>query len=164
MSKEKFLFPLCILIAFTSLNSNAEIIGKAKIIDGDTIVINNIKIRFTGTDAPESYFFGKTQKCFNSKGKEWNCGIESTKKLKKLIDNQIVRCTNEGKDRYGRTLGICFVGDIDLQAEMVRSGMAVAYLKYSKRYENQQNEAKANKAGMWAGKFKEPEVWRRENR
>ena len=47
---------------------------------------------------------------------------------------------------------------------MVRAGMAVAYLRYSRRYENEQNEAKKAKAGMWAGEFLEPEDWRRENR
>ena len=39
------------------INCSAEIIGKAKITDGDTIVIDDIRIRFTGSDAPESYFF-----------------------------------------------------------------------------------------------------------
>ena len=53
---------------------------------------------------------------------------------------------------------------MDLQAEMVKSGMAVAYLRYSDRYEQQQNYAKKVKAGMWSGTFLEPEVWRRENR
>ena len=56
------------------------------------------------------------------------------------------------------------MGDMDLQAEMVKSGMAVAYLRYSDRYEQQQNYAKKVKAGMWSGTFLEPEVWRRENR
>ena len=52
-----------LLILFFSLlgtNVSADIVGKAKITDGDTIVINDIRIRFTGSDAPESYFFGKT--------------------------------------------------------------------------------------------------------
>ena len=53
---------------------------------------------------------------------------------------------------------------MDLQAEMVKSGMAVAYLKYSDRYEEEQNFAKKVKAGMWSGEFQEPETWRRENR
>ena len=75
-----------------------------------------------------------------------------------------MRCSDEGKDRYGRTLGICYVGDIDLQAEMVKSGMAVAYLRYSNRYEQEQHYAKKAKAGMWSGEFQEPETWRRENR
>ena len=157
-----------LLIFFLSLtlgiNISADIIGEAEVTDGDTIIINDIRIRFTGSDAPESYFFGKTQTCLDGKGREWECGYAATQKLKELINNQTVRCTDEGQDRYGRTLGICYVGDMDLQAEMVKSGMAVAYLRYSNRYEKEQNYAKKVKAGMWAGEFKQPEVWRRENR
>ena len=155
-------FLVLVLVLF--LNASADIIGEAKITDGDTIIINDIRIRFTGSDAPESYFFGKTQTCLDGKGREWECGNAATQKLKELINNQTVRCTDEGQDRYGRTLGICYVGDMDLQAEMVKSGMAVAYLRYSDRYEKEQNYAKKVKAGMWAGEFKQPEVWRRENR
>ena len=152
------------LVLFLFLNASADIIGEAKVTDGDTIIINDIRIRFTGSDAPESYFFGKTQTCLDGKGREWECGNAATKKLKELINKQTVRCTDEVQDRYGRTLGICYVGDMDLQAEMVKSGMAVAYLRYSDRYEKEQNYAKKVKAGMWAGEFKQPEVWRRENR
>ena len=158
----KFIFTFIALLITTDIHS--DIIGKAEIVDGDTIIINDIRIRFTGSDAPESYFFGKTQKCADAKGKEWKCGKAATIKLEQLINNREVRCTDEGLDRYGRTLGICFVGSMDLQSEMVRSGMAVAYLRYSRRYENEQNEAKKAKAGMWAGEFLEPEDWRRENR
>ena len=157
-----------LLIFFLSLtqgiNILADIVGEAEVTDGDTIIINDIRIRFTGSDAPESYFFGKTQTCLNGDGREWECGNAATQKLKELINNQTVRCTDEGQDRYGRTLGSCYVGDMDLQAEMVKSGMAVAYLRYSDRYEKEQNYAKKVKAGMWAGEFKQPEVWRRENR
>ena len=152
------------LSLFLGINISADIIGEAEVTDGDTIIINDIRIRFTGSDAPESYFFGKTQTCLDGKGREWECGYAATQKLKELINNQTVRCTDEGQDRYGRTLGICYVGAIDLQAEMVKSGMAVAYLRYSNRYEKEQNYAKKVKAGMWAGEFKQPEVWRRENR
>ena len=168
---KSILLPLILLSTFSfgivselAFGKSADIIGKPKITDGDTIVINNIRIRFTGSDAPESYFFGKTQTCIDSKGEEWECGKAATEKLKQLINDQTVRCSNEGQDRYGRTLGICYVGEIDLQAEMVKSGMAVAYLKYSDRYEEEQNFAKKVKAGMWSGEFQEPETWRRENR
>ncbi len=155
---------LIFFLSWLGANASADIIGLAKVIDGDTIVINDTRIRFTGSDAPESYFFGKTQTCLDANGIEWECGNAATLKLKQLINNQIVRCTDEGQDRYGRTLGICYVDEVDLQAEMVKSGMAIAYLRYSRRYENEQNYAKKVKAGMWAGEFKEPEVWRRENR
>jgi endonuclease YncB( thermonuclease family) len=152
------------IVSEPAFGKSTDIIGKPKITDGDTIVINDIRIRFTGSDAPESYFFGKTQTCIDHKGQEWECGKAATEKLKQLINKQTVRCSDEGKDRYGRTLGICYVGEIDLQAEMVKSGMAVAYLRYSNRYEQEQNFAKKAQAGMWSGEFQEPETWRRENR
>ena len=88
----------------------------------------------------------------------------TTEKLKQLINNQTERCSDEVKERYGITLGICYVGDTHLTAATVKSGMAAADLRYSDRYEQEQNFAKKVKAGMWSGEFQEPETWRRENR
>ena len=140
-----------------------NIVGKARVIDGDTITINNAKIRFSGIDAPEKHYYGQTQFCKGPKG-VWACGKKASSKLKKLINGQEVQCTDEGKDRYGRTLSICYANGVDLQAEMVRSGMAVAYLRYSNRYENEMVEAMAAQVGIWAGPFVEPEQWRIQNR
>ena len=140
-----------------------NIVGKARIIDGDTITINNVKIRFSGIDAPEKNYYGQTQFCKGPKG-VWACGKKASSKLKKLINGQEVQCTDEGKDRYGRTLSICYANGVDLQAEMVRSGMAVAYLRYSNRYENEMVEAMVAQVGIWGGPFVEPEQWRIQNR
>ncbi len=140
-----------------------NIVGKARVIDGDTITINNTKIRFSGIDAPEKNYYGQTQFCKGPKG-VWACGKKASTKLKQLINGQEVQCTDEGKDRYGRTLSICYANGVDLQAEMVRSGMAVAYLRYSNRYESEMVEAMIAQVGIWAGPFLEPEDWRRQNR
>ena len=140
-----------------------NIVGKARVIDGDTITINNVKIRFSGIDAPEKNYYGQTQFCKGPKG-VWACGKKASSKLKKLINGQEVQCTDEGKDRYGRTLSICYANGVDLQAEMVRSGMAVAYLRYSNRYENEMVEAMVAQVGIWGGPFVEPEQWRIQNR
>ena len=115
--------------------------GKATVVDGDTITINNTKIRFSGIDAPESYFYGMTQYCEKPNGKIWACGKKATAALKKLIGKNEVECSDEGNDKYGRTLSICYANGVDLQSEMVRSGMAVAYIRYSTRYENEMIEA-----------------------
>ena len=140
-----------------------NIIGKATVIDGDTITIKNAKIRFSGIDAPEKNYRGQTQFCRGPKG-VWACGKKASSKLKKLINGQEVQCTNEGKDKYGRTLSISYANGVDLQAEMVRSGMAVAYLRYSNRYENEMVEAMTAQVGIWGGPFVEPEQWRIQNR
>ena len=114
---------------------STDIIGKPKITDGDTIVINDIRIRFTGSDAPESYFFGKTQTCIDSKGQEWECGKAATEKLKQLINGQTVRCSDEGKDRYGRTVGELFANGKNVQEAMVSSGRAQILTPYAHQCE-----------------------------
>ena len=138
--------------------------GKATVVDGDTITIDNTKIRFSGIDAPESYYYGMTQYCERPNGKIWACGKKATAALKKLIGKHEVECTDEGEDKYGRTLSICYANGIDLQSEMVRTGMAVAYIRYSTRYEEEMIEAMMNRAGIWSGDFLDPEDWRRQNR
>ncbi len=49
------LFSILILLSLPNLSASAEktIIGKAQVIDGDTIKINEKKIRLFGIDAPE---------------------------------------------------------------------------------------------------------------
>ena len=138
--------------------------GKATVVDGDTITIDNTKIRFSGIDAPESYYYGMTQYCERPNGKIWACGKKATAALKKLIGKQDVECTAAGEDKYGRTLRICYGNGVDLQSEMVRTGMAVAYIRYSTRYEEEMIEAMINRAGIWSGDFLDPEDWRRQNR
>ena len=84
---------------------------------------------------------------------------KATAALKKLIGKHEVECTDEGEDKYGRTLSICYANGVDLQSEMVRTGMAVAYIRYSTRYEEEMIEAMINRAGIWSGDFLDPEDW-----
>ena len=60
-----FFFILININSSFSSNSNYKIIsGKPVITDGDTVKINNKKIRFSGIDAPEIYFLGKNKSAF----------------------------------------------------------------------------------------------------
>ena len=85
-----FLF-FYINFSLSSETSYTTITGKPKVTDGDTIKINNKKIRFSGIDAPESYFFGKKQLCILNNIKIL-CGNLSKEKLVEKIGNQIVNC------------------------------------------------------------------------
>ena len=44
---------------------------------------------------------------------------------------------------------------------MVKNGYAVAYLKYSKKFQQQENYAKQNKLGIWQGYFELPWKFRK---
>jgi endonuclease YncB( thermonuclease family) len=154
------IFSSTIMILFIlSLNVIAdEISGIPKITDGDTIKIFNKKIRLHGIDTPE-----KKQICFKN-SKEYRCGQEATDALIKKINKKTVVCKVQEKlDRYNRYIGVCFLGNTDLNKWMVRNGYAVAYRRYSKDYIEDENYAKKNKIGLWSGNFIHPEKWRKLN-
>ena len=128
-----------------------------KIIDGDTIHLNNEKIRFTGIDTPEL-----KQTC--SKNNEIiYCGIQARQLLINRIGKNKVKCVREGKDQYKRTLAECFVNDLSLSKFLVREGYAFAYRKYSKKFIEDENFAKNNNMGIWSMKFEYPWDWRKKN-
>ena len=132
-----------ILIFFSAVLSGKTIFGKAKVIDGDTIHIYKNKIRLHAIDAPET-----NQTC-NKNNKVWNCGIESTKFLKKLIGKNKIECITTGKDQYNRFIGICYKNNLDLNSEMVLNGWAIAYRYYSMDYVEEEEVAKQQKKGIW---------------
>ena len=121
-----------------------------RVIDGDTIVLNGEKIRFAGIDAPEY-----KQDCINGDLIIY-CGMFSKVLLTKKIGNETPECISEGKDVYGRTLAECFVNGESLSAFLVRRGYAFAYRKYSKKFIEDEEFAKANNLGMWSMTFQYP--------
>ena len=149
---------LIILLILSSKLLAGEISGVPSITDGDTIKIFNKRIRFHGIDTPE-----KKQICTKN-SKKYSCGKEATIALSNKINGKKVVCKIEDKlDRYKRYIGVCFVGEINLNKWMVRNGYAVAYRRYSKDYIKDENYAKKNKLGLWSGSFIHPERWRKLN-
>ena len=129
---------------------NVSFADNLKIVDGDTIVLNGEKIRFSGIDTPEL-----KQTCMKGEQKVF-CGMFAKMLLIKKIDNQTPECIREGKGVYKRTLAECFINGESLSAFLVRSGYAFAYRKYSKKFIKDEEFAKENKLGMWSMKFEYP--------
>jgi hypothetical protein len=69
----------------------------------------------------------------------------------KLIGADGVTCHDRGRDKYGRILGQCYAGSLEINAEMVRHGYAWAFIKYSRTYLEMESEARALRAGIWQG-------------
>ena len=135
--------------------SQGRISGRAKVTDGDSFEIGATSIRLFGVDAPEG-----RQPCTRD-GREWACGEEAARRLRSLTGSGHVVCTRRDVDDYGRVVAQCSQGGVDLAAEMARSGLAVAYRRYSNAYIEEENEARAARRGLWAGEFTPPEQWRR---
>ena len=144
---------IIILITF-SLNTKVQA-DNIKIIDGDTIIINKEKIRFSGIDTPEL-----KQTC-QKNNKIYHCGLKAKKILIKKIGKNVPKCIKEGKDIYKRTLAECFVNGKSLSTFLVRNGYAFAYRKYSKKFIKDEEFAKANNLGMWSMKFQYPWEYRK---
>ena len=145
---------LIIILIIFSLNTKVQA-DNIKIIDGDTIIINKEKIRFSGIDTPEL-----KQTC-QKNNKIYYCGIKAKRILIRKIGKNIPKCIKEGKDIYKRTLAECFINGESLSAFLVRSGYAFAYRKYSKKFISDEEFAKANKLGMWSMKFQYPWEYRK---
>ena len=152
-----FLVVFCFVLS-TSAQSQKLIKGKAKVIDGDTIHINNNKIRLHGIDAPE-----QKQTC-KFEDNEWNCGQEATLFLKNLINRKLVSCNVSDIDQYKRLVAVCFVDNVNINKFMIISGWAIAYRYYSKDFIKDEEIAKKNKIGIWRGTFEEPYIYRKNNK
>jgi len=137
-------------VVFCLLSCSISFADSLRVVDGDTIVLNNEKIRFTGIDAPEL-----KQTCTQG-DQEVGCGMTAKMLLVKKIDNYTPECISEGKDAYKRILAECFVNGESLSRFLVRSGYAFAYRKYSTKFIKDEEFAKVNKLGMWAMTFQYP--------
>ena len=120
----------------------ATLTGKVtRVSDGDTIWVTDNrgirhKIRMDRIDAPES-------------GQEY--GAEATAYLKRRIFDKTVQVDWEKHDRYGRVLGIVFLGKDDINLEMVKTGNAwhYSYHDQTAAFADAEKSARAAKLGLW---------------
>ena len=117
-----------------------------QVIDGDTIIIEgNYRVRYIGIDTPEVY----------PKVEEY--GIEAWKANRRLVEGKEVRLERDATetDKYDRLLRYVYVGDVFVNAELVRQGLAEAKAyppdtKYQDYLEKLEAEARLAGRGMWA--------------
>ena len=94
----------------------------SKVLDGDTFTLSgeSRRIRVWGLDAPE----------WNHQG-----GSTATSTLRSLISGKHLRCAVLDVDRYGRLVAHCIMPNgRDIAAEMIGSGTATEYCRYSGGY------------------------------
>jgi endonuclease YncB( thermonuclease family) len=101
-------------------------------VDGDTINVDNQRIQLFGIDAPEA-----DQTCGRSP-----CGKDATDALRGLLDGHVVACDQRAIDRYGRIVAVCYAGDQDINAWMVKNGWVMSYVRYRADYAALEGEAR----------------------
>ena len=121
----------------------SELQGRVvSIADGDTFTLltpenRQIKIRLAEIDTPES-------------GQPY--GNRAKQALSELVFGRDVRVEVQDIDRYGRTVGRPYVGDVDVCAELVANGFAWAYRRYLKdpALLELEKEAQDSNRGLWS--------------
>ena len=157
LNKKKAILVISISTIFFFLISYEARSDSLKITDGDTIILNGKKIRFSGIDTPEL-----KQTCMLN-GIINQCGMYAKKLLIKKIGTNKVYCVKEGRDQYKRILAECFVNNESLSRYLVKSGYAFAYRRYSKKFIKDEDQARINKIGMWSMDFDYPWDYRKNN-
>ena len=124
--------------------------GRTRTIDGDSLMVGGTEVRLYGIDAPEL-----RQTCRRAE-QPWACGTEAARALRTLIGGRDVACRARDRDRYGRVVAVCTAGGVELNAAMVKQGMAVAY----GAYEADERDARDARRGLWSSSFDRPAAWR----
>jgi micrococcal nuclease len=137
-----------------------------KIFDGDTIQVKGFGLKFTirlvGIDTPELGRSGQKNQPY---------GILAKQELTRLLLGKTISLTQYGVGGYNRVLAEIFVGETNLNLEMVRVGLAEVYRGKRPRglnkdlYIQAEKSAKYALRGMWAQKdrYKSPGLWRKDH-
>ena len=146
----------CVL-ALWAVSAHAETIeGQTRVIDGDTLVITDERIRLWGIDAPEM-----GQPC-EADGQTYDAGARAAEGLSAIIGGQDVRCDVRNRDRWGRAVAACAVRGRDIGRSLVATGLARDYARYSSgHYADAESAARSQSLGIWAGPCDAPWEWRR---
>jgi endonuclease YncB( thermonuclease family) len=133
-----------------------QIVGRARVLDGDSIAIAGVAIRIFGIDAPEWH-----QRCRSADNHLYRCGRLAFRALARRLQFASVRCVPRTRDRFARLVATCYQGDDDVARFMVRRGLALDWPRYSGgAYADAESEARGAERGLWQGAFAPPWNWR----
>jgi endonuclease YncB( thermonuclease family) len=149
-----FLGLLALIVARLEGEGRGHLVaGPLRVVDGDTLAVGGMRLRLAGIDAPE---LGQT--CRREDGGEWPCGEAAKALLTQVLAQGAPECRGTVTDRYRRLLVDCFIDGQNINAQMVRAGLALATGAITFRRE--QSQAQTARLGLWAGEFDHPRVWR----
>ena len=133
-----------------------HITGVSRVVSGDTITIGRYIIKLFGVAAPDI-----SQTCASSSGAGYRCGQQSISWLSEWLADNEITCHIINKTERGILNGVCLLGDYDIGAAIVNAGWAVADARQNAIYVPYQQQASANRRGLWEGEFYMPWDWQR---
>jgi micrococcal nuclease len=151
LRRSLLLLPLLLLAALAE--SAAPLEGTVvRVVDGDTIHVKVgdrvEKVRYIGMNTPEVHH--------PTRGEEPG-GREATEANRRLVSGKRVRLETDvqARDRYGRLLAYVWVGDVMVNAELVRQGYAQVMtvppnVRHQELFVKLQREAREAGRGLWS--------------
>jgi len=143
---------LALVTALPAWSTPAPVAGTVvRVVDGDTIHVRIgarvEKVRYIGVNTPEVHH--------PTRGEEPG-GREAAEVNRRLVEGQAVRLELDvqERDRYGRLLAYVWIGDLMINAELVRLGYAQVMtippnVRYQEVFLKLQREAREAGRGLW---------------
>jgi len=146
----KFLLVASVLLAGTP----------ERVIDADTLQVGGVRVRLWGIQAPE-----RREYCIRKGQAGFRCDDVGRERLRALVASGVECEAKGGGDPYGRTIALCRTADgRDVGREMVASGYAMAYRRFSRDYVADEAAARSAGQGWWSCSITAPERWERAKR
>lgn len=132
--------------------------GQVTVVTASVLRMEGIYIKLLGIDAPDP-----EQTCADRHGGPYRCGQRALTWLQNWLQGRPLRCHIVGKIERQRATGVCFTldGKYDVAAVVANAGWAVAYTQNTAIYAPYEEQAAANRRGLWSGRFYKPWDWRR---
>jgi endonuclease YncB( thermonuclease family) len=153
-------------VALAGLGLPASLLGSApaeqdwtaaaasvRVVDGDTLRLGERTLRLSGLLSPE-----RGQTCRTAGGVGFDCGATAAEALARLVQGRDLSCHLKGRDGFGRPLGHCVAGDVQVNAALIASGWALADGTAMATLEA---EARRAGRGLWSHLPGAPEDWQR---
>jgi len=138
--------------------SSYEIATCVRVVDGDTIEVEidgkTYKVRYIGIDTPELHHPSKPVEEYAQEAYEFNKSLVDGKELK------LVKDVSE-TDKYDRLLRYVYVGDLFVNAELVKQGYANASpyppdVVHEDEFRELEAQARSDQLGLWIPEIEEP--------
>ncbi len=145
---------LAAAVAGAQPSGPAGLVGTVvRVVDGDTIHVRINgrieKVRYIGINTPEIHHPTKGEQPGGREAAAVNGALVSGKRLRLELDVQ-------ARDRYGRLLAYVWIGDVMVNAELVRLGYAQVMtippnVRYQHLFLKLQRDAREARRGLWRG-------------
>ena len=131
----------------------------SRVFDGNNVTVQTkdrktLKICLYGIDAPELDKINRKTRRIIKPGQPF--GIEAKSYLSSMVFGKDVRLVVMDIDHHQRMVSLVWVGEKNINLEMVKAGMAEAYVGYmeDQQYRDQfleaEREARAKRRGIWS--------------